>query len=371
MDRRSFLGLTAGAVATAAAVSLVPIMPAKASGRYTASHPLLLNQNENSLGMSPRAIEAAKKALALAHRYPDDYVAALGADIARREGLLPQNIGVSNGSTGIIEAIIRGQADKKATIVAPAITYGQAGQLAANWGVAYQAIPMGVDFKMDIAAMEAAALKIDGAVLVYLVSPNNPTGRLTPSNSIATWVKRAPDNVFFLIDEAYHELVSDPLYESAVSLVKAGYKNLVVTRTFSKIYAMAGMRVGYGMAHTQVMDEIRRYYASWNVNVVAAVTASAALRDHAFFKRSFDENQAAKQMVYKAMNKLGLTYIPSEGNFILHEIGMDLKAYQHAMSDRHIRVGRDMGTGQHWNRLSMGTVDEMAYFREQFQLLHS
>jgi len=374
MHRRSFLGLTAGAVA---AVGLAPIMPVRAFGRYTASgpysasHPLLLNQNENSLGMSPRAIEAAKKALALGHRYPDDHVAALGADLARREGLLPENIAVSNGSTGIIEAIIGVQADKKATIVAPAITYGQAGELADNWGMSYQAITMGEDFKMDIAAMEAASLEIDGAVLVYLVSPNNPTGRLTPSNSIAAWVGRAPDNVFFLIDEAYHELVADPAYESAVSLVKAGYKNLVVTRTFSKIYAMAGMRVGYGMAHTRVMDEIRRYYASWNVNVAAAIAASAALGDHAFFKRSFNENQAAKQMVYAAMNKLGLSCIPSEGNFILHEIGMDLKAYQGAMSDRHIRVGRDMGTGQRWNRLSMGTVDEMAYFLEQFQLLHS
>lgn len=321
--------------------------------------------------MSPRAIEAAKKALALGNRYPDDYVAALGVDLARGEGLLPQNIAVSNGSTGIIEAIIRDRADKKATIVAPVITYGQAGELAADWGLSYQAIPMGVDFKMDIAAMEAASLKIDGTVLVYLVTPNNPTGRLTPSNAIAAWVKRAPDNVFFLIDEAYHELVSDPSYESAVSLVKAGYKNLVVTRTFSKIYAMAGMRVGYGMAHIQVMDEIRRYYASWNVNVVAAVTASTALTDHAFFKRSFDENQAAKQMVYKAMDKLGLAYIPSEGNFILHEIPMDLEAYQRAMSDRHILIGRDMGTGQRWNRLSIGTVDEMAYFLEQFQLLSS
>jgi len=368
MDRRSFLGLTAGA---AAAISLAPIIPVKAAGLYTASQPLLLNQNENSLGMSPRAIEAAKKALALGHRYPDEYVTALSADLARREGLLPENISISNGSTGIIEAIIRVQADKQATIVAPAITYGQAGGLAENWGMTYQAIPMGEDFRMDVAAMEAASLEIDGAVLVYLVSPNNPTGRLTPSNSIAAWVKRAPDNVFFLIDEAYHELVSDPLYESAVSLVKAGYKNLVVTRTFSKIYAMAGMRVGYGMAHTQVMDEVRRYYASWNVNVAAAAAASAALRDHAFFKRSFDENQAAKQMVYKAMNKFGLTCIPSEGNFILHEIGMDLKVYQRAMSDRHIRVGRDMGTGQRWNRLSMGTVEEMTYFLEQFQLLHS
>jgi histidinol-phosphate aminotransferase len=99
------------------------------------------------------------------------------------------------------------------------------------------------------------------------------------------------------------------------------------------------------------------------------VTASAALRDQAFFKRSFDENQAAKQMVYRAFNKLGLICIPSEGNFILHEISMDLKAYQRAMFDRHIRVGRDMGTGQRWNRLSMGTVDEMAYFLEQFQTL--
>ena len=368
MDRRSFLRLTA---TSAAAVSLAPVLSARVSGPYSAGHPLLLNQNENSLGMSPRAIEAAKKALAVGHRYPDEYVSALGADIALREGISPQNLGVSNGSTGIIEAIIRCQADKKATIIAPAITYGQAAGLASKWKMAYQAIPMGVDFKMNVAAMEAASLKKEGAVLVYLVSPNNPTGRLTPSNAIAAWVKRAPDNVFFLIDEAYHELVSDPLYESAVSLVKAGYKNLVVTRTFSKIYAMAGMRVGYGIAHTQVMDEIKRYYASWNVNVVAVAAASEALRDHAFFKRSFDENQAAKQMVYQSMEKSGLRCIPSEGNFILHEIGMDLKPYQRAMSDRHIRIGRDMGTGQRWNRLSMGTVDEMDYFLEQFQRLHS
>ena len=368
MDRRSFLGLTAGA---AAAVGFAPIAQARAPAPYTADYPLLLNQNENPLGMSPGAIRAAKKALVLGHRYPDEQVAALGAELAHREGLLPENTGVSNGSTQIIEAIIRAWADKAATIVAPAITYGQAKQLAANWRMSYQAIPMGEEFKIDIAAMETASLAIDGAVLVYLVSPNNPTGRLAPSSAIAAWVKRAPGNVFFLVDEAYHELVSDPGYVSAVSLVKAGYKNLVVTRTFSKIYAMAGMRVGYAMAHTSVMDEVRRYYASWNVNVAAVASASAALGDHAFFKRSFDENQAAKQMVYKTMNQLGLTCIPSEGNFILHETGMDLKVYQRAMADRHILVGRDMGTGQRWNRLSMGTVDEMAYFLEQFRWLHS
>lgn len=367
MDRRSFLGLTAGAAVT---LGFSPVLSARVAGPYTASHPLLLNQNENSLGMSPRAIEAAKKALALGHRYPDELVTALSADLARREGLSSQNIGVSNGSTGTIEAIIRCQADKRATIVAPSVTYGQAAGLASNWGMAYQAIPMSEGFKMDLAAMEAASLSIDGSVLVYLVSPNNPTGRLAPSNLIASWVKRAPDNVFFLIDEAYHELVSDPNYESAVSLVGAGHKNLVVTRTFSKIYAMAGMRVGYGMAHTDVMKEIKRYYASWNVNVAAVAAASAALGDRAFFERSYEENRAAKEMVYRSMERSGLRCIPSEGNFVLHEIGMDLKPYQHAMADRHIRVGRDMGTGQRWNRLSMGTVDEMAWFLEQFRQLH-
>ena len=346
-------------------------MPVMAKGPYTAGHPLLLNSNENALGMSPRAIEAARKALLLGNRYPDDYVEALAADLARKEGLLTKNIAVSNGSTGIIEAIIHDWADKRATIVAPAITYGQAGKLASNWGLAYVTVPMGADFETDIAAMEAASLKIDGPVLVYLVNPNNPTGRLTPSDAIAAWVRRAPGNVFFLIDEAYCELVADPAYASAVSLVKAGYKNLVVTRTFSKIYAMAGMRVGYGMGHVEVMDEIRRYYTSWNVNVAAVVAATESLRDHAFFKKSFDENQAAKNMVYRAMEKLGLACIPSEGNFILHQIGMDLKAYQQAMFERHILVGRDMGTGQRWNRLSMGTVDEMAYFLDQFQRLHS
>ncbi|PCI73122.1 MAG: hypothetical protein COB38_01680 [Gammaproteobacteria bacterium] len=371
MDRRLFLGFTASTAVTVATASLVSIAAVKASGRYTANNPLLLNKNENPLGMSPRAIEAAKKALSKGHRYAGDYVTILGEDLALNEGLKLQNIGISNESTRIIDAVIHSQANKNATIVAPAITYDQAQEAADNWNLSYQAIPMGEDFKMDIAAMEAASLKIDGAVLVYLVSPNNPTGRLTPSNSIIAWIKRAPDNVFFLIDEAYHELVADPFYESTVSLVKAGYKNLVVTRTFSKIYAMAGMRIGYGIAHEEVMNEIKRYYASWNVNIVATIAASASLKDHAFFKRSFDENQATKQMIYKTMDKLGLKCIPSEGNFILHEIGMDLKPYQRAMFERHILVGRDRGTGQSWNRLSMGTVDEMTYFIEQFQRLHS
>ncbi|PHS20191.1 MAG: aminotransferase class I [Kangiella sp.] len=371
MDRRLFLGFTASAAVTAASGSLLSVASATASGRYTARNPLLLNKNENPLGMSSRAIEAAKKALSIGHRYAGDYVTVLAEELALNEALKPQNIGVCNGSTRIIDAVIQNQANKNATIVAPAITYDQAQEATVNWNMAYQAIPMLADFKMDIAAMEIASLKIDGAVLVYLVSPNNPTGRLTPSNSIMAWIKRAPDNVFFLIDEAYHELVSDPLYKSAVSLVKGGYKNLVVTRTFSKIYAMAGMRIGYGIAHAEVMSEIKRYYASWNVNIVAAITASASLKDHAFFKKSFDENQTTKQMVYKTMNKLGLKCIPSEGNFILHEIGMDLKPYQRAMSERHILVGRDRGTGQRWNRLSMGTVEEMTYFIDQFQRLHS
>jgi len=359
--------MTAGA---AAVIGLAPVMPAIAKGPYTASHPLLLNSNENALGMSPRAIATARKALALGNRYPDEQVENLAADLAGKEGLAPKNVAVSNGSTGIIEAIIHDWADKKATIVAPSITYGQAGRLASFWGIAYQSVPMGPDFETDLAAMEAVSLNIDGPVLVYLVNPNNPTGRLTSSSAIDAWVRRAPGNVFFLVDEAYHELVADPSYVSAVALVKAGYRNLVVTRTFSKIYAMAGMRVGYGIGHADVMDEIRRYYTSWNVNVVAAVTASEALGDHAFFKKSFDENQAAKRMVYQAMDKLGLACIPSEGNFILHQIPMDLKTYQRAMSERHILVGRDMGTGERWNRLSMGTVDEMAWFLTQFRQLN-
>ena len=367
LNRRSFLNLTA---ATAATTVMPQVAGAVEGSRYSQAHPLLLNQNENAYGMSPLAANAAKSAVKLGHRYPDDYVIALEKKIALSEGFSNDSVTVGVGSTGLLEAVVRAFASKGATFVEPALTYYQVNLLCTDWGLKIKTVPMLADFAVDIDAMEAATNKIDGPVVVYLVNPNNPTASLTPSSSISAWIKRAPDNVFFIVDEAYHEYVDDQRYESATGLVKEGYKNLIVIRTFSKIFALAGMRVGYGLGHSEVIDMMQRSYSAWNVSVASVTAAAAAMDDRGHLEKSLDANRKAKKAVYSTLDKLGLKYIPSHTNFILHEVGMSSKAYQKAMLAQHIKVGDDKGAGEPWARLSLGTVEQTEFFLDRFRKLH-
>lgn len=368
LNRRIFLNLTA---ATAAATSFSPLLYAVGDRPYSAAHPLLLNQNENAYGMSPLAAEAARKSVSLGHRYADDYIALLEKKLAAKEGFSTKNVTIGTGSTGIIEAVVRTFADKNATFIEPALTYFQVKLFCDDWGLKIKRVPMLADFAIDIAAMEAQANKVDGPVVIYLVNPNNPTASLTSSFGIAAWIKRAPDNVFFIVDEAYHEYVEDANYQSATNLVEAGYKNLVVLRTFSKIFALAGMRIGYGLGHDEVIARVRRYYSAWNLGMAGLNAALAAIDDQAYVTKCLAANKQAKLSAYKTFDKIGLKYIPSHTNFILHESGINTKIYQKAMLDQHIKVGNDKGAGQDWSRLSLGTVEETNYFLERLTKLHS
>ncbi len=359
LNRRMFLKTTLAGVA---ATALLPTISFADSSPYSKTNILKLNSNENSLGMSAHAKAAAIKGMAIGHRYPDDYVTGLAAKIAKIEGLGKNTVSMADGSTGILEAVIRQQAAKGATLIAPAITYGDAEYFAKSWDVPFKSVPMAAGFKIDLKALEAASLAIKGNVVIYLVTPNNPSGLLSNSDDIAAWIKRAPSNVFFIVDEAYHEYVSDPSYMSMVSLVREGHDNLIVARTFSKVYAMAGMRMGYGMATADVMAEIKQHYSSWSVSIASIFAASASLDDKSFLARSIASNAEAKKITYDGLAALGLNFMPSQTNFMLHEIGPDLKAYQNAMLNRHVKIGRDMGLGTGWNRLSVGTPDEMRHF---------
>jgi len=364
MDRRSFLAASA-AVLTAAAVPWSHSLARE-------SLPLLrLNANENPLGMSPMARAAAADALAEGHRYSFGVEGMLAQEIAEREGVDKENVTIANGSTGILEAVVWQQAMRGATLVQPQITFGAVGEIAAAAQLKRVDVPMLDGFRVDLEAMEAATAKIDGPVLVYLVTPNNPTGLLTPSAAIEAWVRRAPDNVFFLIDEAYHELVDDPAYRSSVDLVRTERENVLIARTFSKIYAMAGMRLGYAMAAAPVVEALQKYYSSWSVNIVAMQAGRASLRDAEFRALSFNSNRAARDFTQQGLDDLGLDFIPSQGNFLIHEIRMPLKNYQQKMREAGILVGRDMDLGEGWNRLSIGTPDEMKRFMTTLGSLHA
>ncbi len=366
-NRRAFLNITA---ASAAVASFPNIGFASDTGLYSAAKPLLLNQNENAYGMSPLAADAARKAVSIGHRYGDDYIVELEQKIAKLEGFAGNNVTIGAGSTGIIEAVVRAFASQNATFIEPALTYYQVKLFCDDWGLNLKRIPMAADFAIDIDAMEAAANKIDGPVVVYLVNPNNPTASLTASSDISAWIKRAPENVFFIIDEAYHDYVEEASYESALSLLKEGRKNLIVARTFSKVYALAGMRIGFGIAHADIMALVRRQYSSWNLNIAGVKAALTALDDQAYVKKCLAANKQARQSVYKTLDKLGLKYLPSHTNFLIHETGMHTKAYQKALLDQHIKVGDDKGAGENWSRLSLGTIKETEYFLDKLVKLY-
>ncbi|MEM6484480.1 MAG: histidinol-phosphate transaminase, partial [Pseudomonadota bacterium] len=320
MHRRRFLAASA-AVATAAA------LPWSLS-RGAESPPLLrLNANENPLGMSPLARSAAAEALARGHRYSFGVEGLLAQEIAAIEGVEKENVTIANGSTGILEAVVWQQAMRGGTLVQPQITFGAVGEIGDAARLKRIDVPMLDGFRVDLEAMEAATAKVDGPVLVYLVTPNNPTGLLTPYDAIDSWIRRAPDNVFFLIDEAYHELVDDESYRSCVRLMEEGHENLLIARTFSKIYAMAGMRLGYAMAAAPVIEALQKYYSSWSVNIAALEAGRASLKDAEFRSRSFGSNRTAREVTQNALAELGLSYIPTQGNFLIHEIRMPLEAY--------------------------------------------
>lgn len=198
--------------------------------------------------------------------------------------------------------------------------------------------------------------------MVYLCNPNNPTAMLTPTAALTNWITSAKENVFFIIDEAYAEFVTTPEFTSAIALVAQGYKNLIVTRTFSKIYALAGLRVGYGVAVPEVISEVDSFVSIDNTNTAGAVSALASLKDHAFVAYSRKSIDVSRQMVVNTLNALNIEYAPSHANFIFHKVKGDVKTYQERMKAANIMVGREFPPALGWSRLTLGTPEEMSYF---------
>ncbi|MEY0432451.1 histidinol-phosphate transaminase [Providencia rettgeri] len=370
MDRRSFLkssSLVAGGLALnslfnhAVAQNSNIVLPSE-------KHPLLLNFNENSLGMSEKAKEAIIKALPNAFRYPDDARAELQKNIGELYSLSDENISIGNGSSETIQATVAMLANKakkrgiNIQLVTPDPTFNYAELYSLPLGVTITKIPLKKDLSFDLAKMEQAANDFDGLSMVYICNPNNPTAMITPYSQLDKWLSKDSDNTFFIVDEAYAEFVEDPNFTSAIELVKKGQNNLIVTRTFSKIFALAGLRVGYGVATPEIIAAVDAFLSIDNTNTAGAVAAIASLKDKSFIQYSLKSNDISRKIVEKALNEIGLEYAPSQANFIFHKVKGDVKTYQQRMADAHVMVGREFPPAVGWNRLTLGTPEEMQQF---------
>ena len=390
MQRRSlfvrfFAGAIAGAFASVAATASAAEkagLPAAALEEVipSAEKPLLLNFNENSLGMAASAKKAVADAMSTVFRYPDAVRTGVINDIADAFGLKSENVSLGNGSSEVIQAAIEAQvnkarlAGKKVQLLEPVPTFGVAAAYAESLGIPVKDITLNEKtLQIDVEALKAAASAFDGVSIVYFCNPNNPTSIITPAKVLNTWIEEAAKTnapVFFLIDEAYAEFVSDPAFESAISLVKNGLKNLVVSRTFSKLYALAGLRLGYGLAEKTTAAEVNAFESIDNTNFAAAVAASATLRDKAYLQLSLESINLSRTIVVKAFEALGIEYLPSQANFIFHKVKGEAGAYTQAMADEHVMVGRPFPPFVGWNRLTLGTPGEMKAFVKVLQKVH-
>lgn len=372
MNRRSFLtssSLVIGGLSLSSFVSSAYANEVlKNKLVFNAENPLLLNFNENSLGMSPNAQKAIIDALPNAFRYPDDARSELISELGKEFKLSDKHITLGNGSSETIQAAVQFVANKaqkegKAVqLIVPDPTFNYAELYAEPLGVKIVKVPVDNTLAFDLATMQKKAQEFDGISMVYLCNPNNPTAMLTPSADLSSWVKSAKENVFFIIDEAYVEFVSTPTFASAITLVAEGYKNLIVARTFSKIYALAGLRVGYGVAVPEVIAQIDAFVSIDNTNTAGAVAALASLKDATYVEYSRKSIDVSRQIVVDVLKELNIEYAPSHANFIFHKVKGDVKTYQNRMKEANIMVGREFPPAFGWSRLTLGTPEEMSYF---------
>ena len=284
---------------------------------YGVTNAIKLASNENPLGPSPRAVDAARQALRDIHRYPDGNGFSLKQALARKLGVVPGNITLGNGSNDILELLARAfvQPDNEvifsehAFAVYPIVTRAVGATPvvtpARNWG-------------HDLAAMRAAVNA--RTRLVFIANPNNPTGTWLAAGELEEFIRSMPAHVLVAVDEAYFEYVSEAAYPDSVAWV-GRYPNLVTTRTFSKVYGLAGLRVGYAVSSPEMADVLNRVRQPFNVNSVALAAAEAALGDEMHMARAAQANREGMELLTETFKSLGLKFITSAGNFVCVDFG--------------------------------------------------
>ena len=342
------------AKAKAAAAAFVP---------PTAEKPLLLCFNENPLGMSPAAKKAVAAAAEKGSRYPFARVEVLRKAVAQYMGGKTDNILLTHGSAEAIRASIESYKTADVQVVAPELTYSDGTDTADKNGMKVTHVAMGKDWSIDIAAMKKAVSSWKGSSVVYFVNPNNPTSTIVNSTELLDWIASRPARTVFVVDEAYAEFVADPTFKSAKTLVDAGFENVIVLRTFSKIFAMAGMRLGFAYAVPATIARVKKHVAYDIMMSVPAIEAALAeLADPAFLTYSREQNAEARTILTAALDKLGIAYLPSQTNFVFMNLKAPLKPFADRMKAEAIWVGRPFPPALTWCRMSLGTPAETAYF---------
>jgi histidinol-phosphate aminotransferase len=369
ISRRKFaqlLGVGAAAAVVRPACSLI----AEAVPQTATAGVVRLSSNENPYGPSPKAFKAMSEAFDLACRYPDEHNNLLIEKLAKINGVDRDQILLGDGSAEVLKLcaetftgpMIAGKNSGRGTLVAADPTFEAILHQASVGGAEVVKVPLTPSFSHDLPKMMAAAKE----GLIYICNPNNPTASITPKNELREFTTKTPGQTTILVDEAYFHYADSPDYESVIPLVK-DHPNLIVARTFSKIYGMAGLRCGYCVAQSETIKRIRPHQMWDSVNIMALAAATASLDDSDQVKNGRRLNNDAKAFVTGELDAMGYQQIPSQANFIMIDVKRPVVPLIQALKQHNVHVGRLFPALPNYMRVTIGKKSEMESFLSAFR----
>jgi len=345
--------------------SIKPYVPGKpiedVKREYGLDDVIKLASNENPYGVSPNALAAMKASLCRLNKYPDGAGYELRAALAAHFHVDMDQVAIGNGADDLIQELSMAYLEDGDEVVISRSSFPMYDIYASAMRARLVKTPLTDDLGIDLEAMADAIT--ERTKLVYVCNPNNPTGTIVGADDIDAFIRRIPENVLVVLDEAYFEMVDSTDYPESLSYVREGRTNVFVMRTFSKVYGLAGIRVGYGFAHPEIVSTMLRIKPPFNVNVLAQTAGIAALTDVAFVSESVDGNKAGRQYLTREFDRLELSYAESHTNFVLVNIGPSAPAVQQQLLERGIIVRPCVGYElPEYLRVSIGTMEQNARF---------
>jgi histidinol-phosphate aminotransferase len=323
--------------------------------------------NENPFGPSPKAKNAIMEALPVSYQYPFRSMPLLTEKIANFEKVKQENIFLASGSSPLLMAGALAYFKPGCNVVTADPGYADLPSKAVRLGAKWVKVPVTAEYKVDLDAMEKAI--DDNTVLVYICNPNNPTATVVDNAQLRSFCERVSKKVTVFIDEAYIDYLPDPQGTTMIPMVNTG-ANIIVARTFSKLYGFAGLRLGYVVTQPDTIKKLSAYTeAAMSITTTTLQAALASYQDREYMDAALKKTIASKEFLYDVLKKEGYTYIPSNANFVLFPIKMDGKQFTDEMMKRGVGVRFWKFNNQDFCRISIGRMDEMEAFAAAFKEL--
>ncbi|MEM6700865.1 MAG: histidinol-phosphate transaminase, partial [Bacteroidota bacterium] len=298
--------------------------------------------------------------LYLSFRYPVSHYKVLLEKLAKKEGVSKDHILLTSGSNEGLRVVGLTYGLNGGEIIAGVPTYKALLSYAEEIGAYINQVPLNEQLEYDLGEIEKRINT--NTKLIFLCNPNNPTGGLLDSEEVKSFCESACKRTMVFSDEAYYDYVTDKNYPTMVGLVRDGY-NVIVSKTFSKVYGFAGVRVGYLVARPDIINRLRPKVMSY-VNMMGVYGAAAALDDQEFYDYSLEMNDKARKHIYSVCDDLNLEYVPSHANFVFIKTGRDVRTFAAQMKEQNVLVGRPFEPLTNWCRVSTSTMEDMAAWEQ-------